>query len=55
MKEISARMPSMSSLISLLSIRKRAKQESLIINDKSFTESLKEVTKEAPHGAGLTQ
>jgi hypothetical protein len=44
-----------SSFISRLSIRKRAKQESLIINDETFAESLKEVTKEAPLGAGLSQ
>jgi hypothetical protein len=42
-----------SSLISRLSIRKRAKQESLIINDEIFTKSLKEVIKETPLGAGL--
>jgi hypothetical protein len=53
-QEISAPKPSMSSsLILRISIRKRAMKESLIINDESFTESLKEVTKEAPLGAGV--
>jgi hypothetical protein len=45
----------MSSLISRFSIRKRARQESFIINNESFLDSLKEATKEGSLGAGLTQ
>jgi hypothetical protein len=45
----------MSSLISRLSLRKRARQESLIINQESFTDSLNEVTKHPRLGADLTQ
>ena len=40
---ISTPKPTMSSLISRLSIRKRARQESFIIEDKSFLDYFKEV------------
>ena len=52
---ISTPKPTMSSLISRLSIRKRARQESFIIEDKSFLDSLKEVVaKEVSLAASIT-
>jgi hypothetical protein len=45
----------MSSFISRLSIRKRAHQESLMINDSTLPDPIIETIKEAPLGAGLTQ